>query len=347
MINALNSGAKVFMADLEDANSPTWDERDRGPGQPRRRGARNDRVDTPTRRPTGCGPRTSSRRWSCGRAAGTWSRSTSPSTASRSPPACSTSACTSSTTAGRALERGFGPYFYLPKLESHLEARLWNEVMVGGRGRPRSGPRHDPRDRADRDDHRRVRDGRDPLRAARAHLRPQRRPLGLHLQRRQALPHRPRLRAAGPRAGDDDHAVHAGLQRAPGQDLPQARGPRHRRHGRVHPQPPQARGDRGGPGQGPRGQAPRGRRRLRRDLGGPPRPGSDAHGRVRRRARLAHPTSSTRQRPDVDVQAADLLAVEPPEGGITDGGAARPTSTSASATWPPGSPAPGLPRSTT
>ncbi len=29
-----------------------------------------------------------------------------------------------------ALERGFGPYLYLPKLESHLEARLWNEVMV-------------------------------------------------------------------------------------------------------------------------------------------------------------------------------------------------------------------------
>ena len=29
-----------------------------------------------------------------------------------------------------ALERGTGPYFYLPKLESHLEARLWNDVFV-------------------------------------------------------------------------------------------------------------------------------------------------------------------------------------------------------------------------
>src|SRR5690606_35133785 len=27
------------------------------------------------------------------------------------------------------LERGTGPYFYRPKLESHLEARLWNEIF--------------------------------------------------------------------------------------------------------------------------------------------------------------------------------------------------------------------------
>ena len=32
--------------------------------------------------------------------------------------------------AGRLLERGTGPYFYLPKLESHLEARLWNDAFV-------------------------------------------------------------------------------------------------------------------------------------------------------------------------------------------------------------------------
>src|SRR5207302_9923008 len=28
------------------------------------------------------------------------------------------------------LARGSGPYFYLPKLESHLEARLWNEIFI-------------------------------------------------------------------------------------------------------------------------------------------------------------------------------------------------------------------------
>ncbi len=32
--------------------------------------------------------------------------------------------------AGPLLERGAGPYFYLPKMESHLEARLWNDVFV-------------------------------------------------------------------------------------------------------------------------------------------------------------------------------------------------------------------------
>ena len=51
------------------------------------------------------------------------------STAGRCPRGCSTSACTS-TAAERQLERGSGPYFYLPKLESHLEARLWNDVFV-------------------------------------------------------------------------------------------------------------------------------------------------------------------------------------------------------------------------
>lgn len=32
--------------------------------------------------------------------------------------------------AQRQIDRGFGPYFYLPKMESHLEARLWNDVFV-------------------------------------------------------------------------------------------------------------------------------------------------------------------------------------------------------------------------
>ena len=42
VINALNSGARGFMADFEDANSPTWREHGRRPGQPRRRRARLD-----------------------------------------------------------------------------------------------------------------------------------------------------------------------------------------------------------------------------------------------------------------------------------------------------------------
>ena len=33
-------------------------------------------------------------------------------------------------TARQLLDNGQGPYFYLPKMESHLEARLWNEIFV-------------------------------------------------------------------------------------------------------------------------------------------------------------------------------------------------------------------------
>ena len=61
-----------------------------------------------------------------------------------------------------------------PALERRLQLRP---------GRARHPARHDPRDGADRDDPRRLRDGGDPLRAARPRRRPQRRPLGLHLQR--------------------------------------------------------------------------------------------------------------------------------------------------------------------
>ena len=52
--------------------------------------------------------------------------------ACRSRPACSTSGCTCSTTAPSRSRQGSGPYFYLAKLESHHEARLWNEVFVHG-----------------------------------------------------------------------------------------------------------------------------------------------------------------------------------------------------------------------
>ena len=62
--------------------------------------------------------------------AGTWSSGTSRSTASPSRPACSISASTSSITVAACSTRGTGPYLYLPKLESHLEARLWNDVFT-------------------------------------------------------------------------------------------------------------------------------------------------------------------------------------------------------------------------
>ena len=151
----------------------------------------------------------------------------------------STSACTSS-----AITRATGRYLYLPKLESHLEARLWNDVFAwtqDGSGCSRD----DQGDRPDRDDPRGVRDGRDPVRAARPLGRPECRSLGLHLQRHQEARSPARVRAAGPRRRDDGRAVHARLLRAARQDLPSPRRVRDGRHGRLHPVPPRRRGERG------------------------------------------------------------------------------------------------------
>ncbi len=201
-VNALNSGASVWMADFEDATSPTWDGVVSGQlnlvdvlerridftsddGKEYRLG---DGLPTIVVRPRG---------WHLpekhlcidGR----------PASASIVDFALYFFHC-----ARRQLAGGSGPYFYLPKLENHLEARLWNDVFRRAQellGIPRG---HDPRDRAHRDDHRGVRDGGDPLRAARALGGAERRPVGLLLQRHQELRRESALRAARPRHGDDD-----------------------------------------------------------------------------------------------------------------------------------------------
>ena len=93
-INALNSGADGFMADFEDANSPTWRQHDR-----RAPVTCADAIDgtisyrDPDGKPTGS--RTAPRRSWCGRAAGTWSEKHLLVESSRCPARCSTSACTS------------------------------------------------------------------------------------------------------------------------------------------------------------------------------------------------------------------------------------------------------------
>ena len=71
--------------------------------------------------------------------------------------------------ARRLLRSGTAPYFYLPKMESHLEARLWNDVFVLRR-RTRLGiPRGTIKATVLIETlPGRVRDGRDPVRAARA-----------------------------------------------------------------------------------------------------------------------------------------------------------------------------------
>ena len=100
VINALNSGAKVFMADCEDSLTPTWDNVVQG--QINLRDA-VDPHDQLQRIPTASSIASTrrSRRCSCARAAGISTRSTCSSTASRRPARSSTSACTCSTTMRR------------------------------------------------------------------------------------------------------------------------------------------------------------------------------------------------------------------------------------------------------
>ena len=53
--------------------------------------------------------------------------------------------------AQRLLDRGTAPYFYLPKMEHHLEARLWNDVFTFAQEALGIPHGHDPRHGADRD----------------------------------------------------------------------------------------------------------------------------------------------------------------------------------------------------
>ena len=186
MINALNSGARVFMADLEDALSPTWAnvvggqaaliDAVRGTltfespeGKAYRVGEHPAQLVV---RPRGwhlieshvhgrrrAGERLAVRRRAVpvpqrGRAGRARIRAVPVPAQARVAPR------------GAALERGLHPR------------------AVGARRPARVGPG----DRPDRDDHRGVRDGRDPVRAARARGGAQRRALGLPVQRHQAVP---------------------------------------------------------------------------------------------------------------------------------------------------------------
>src|SRR3954453_2294950 len=127
VINALNSGARGFMADFEDSNSPTWSNMIEGQvnlidaiertitftqddGKEYRL---NDEVATLLVRPRG------------------WHLPEKHMTISGAPLAAALVdfGLYFFHNARRLLEHGSGPYFYLPKMESHLEARLWNDVF--------------------------------------------------------------------------------------------------------------------------------------------------------------------------------------------------------------------------
>ena len=127
LINALNSGASVFMADFEDSLSPTWENVVAGhwavSEAVRRRltfqtdekaYALNDSVATLCIRPRG------------------WHLDEAHVLVDGSPVSASIFdfGIWFFHNARELLDRGSGPYLYLPKLESHLEAALWNRIFI-------------------------------------------------------------------------------------------------------------------------------------------------------------------------------------------------------------------------
>jgi len=128
IINALNSGAKVFMADFEDSLSPTWDGTIQGQINLRDAVNRTISYTAPEGKQYALQQQTATllvrpRGWHL--------------------PEKHIFIDGKQVSGGlfdfglyffqnvkALLEHGTGPYFYLPKLESHLEARLWNDTFV-------------------------------------------------------------------------------------------------------------------------------------------------------------------------------------------------------------------------
>jgi malate synthase len=128
MINALNSGARCFMADFEDANSPTWANCVEGQANLIDAIERTIELTTPEGKEYRLNEETAvlivrPRGWHLPERHVLVDGA--PISASLFDFGLYLFHC-----AGRLLDAGSGPYFYLPKLESHLEARLWNEVFV-------------------------------------------------------------------------------------------------------------------------------------------------------------------------------------------------------------------------
>ena len=127
VINALNSGAQVFMADFEDANSPTWSNMLEG---------QRNLFDAVRRSITFNNP--DGRFYQLKESIATllvrprgWHLDEKHMLVDGLPVPGSLFdfGLYFFHNARELLEQGSGPYFYLPKLESHLEARLWNDVF--------------------------------------------------------------------------------------------------------------------------------------------------------------------------------------------------------------------------
>ena len=129
IINALNSGAKVFMADFEDSTTPTWDNVIEGQLNLRDAVRRTITFSDPTTGKAYKLIETPAVLFVRNRG---WHLDEAHIFVDGEPMSGSLFdfAMYSFHNAKELLARGSGPYFYLPKLESHLEARLWNDVFV-------------------------------------------------------------------------------------------------------------------------------------------------------------------------------------------------------------------------
>jgi malate synthase len=128
MINALNSGARVFMADFEDSLSPTWSNIVAGQGNCIDAVRRTIDFTSPEGKRYALGHRTATL---VVRPRG-WHLSDRHVYVDGAPVSASLLdfGLYFHHNAGALIASGSGPYFYLPKLESHREARLWNDVFL-------------------------------------------------------------------------------------------------------------------------------------------------------------------------------------------------------------------------
>jgi malate synthase len=128
IINALNCGANVYMADFEDANTPLWTNNVQG--QLNLRDAIRRRIDYVS--PEGKAYRLNERTATLFVRPRGWHLPEKHVIVDGEPisGAIFDFALYFFHNAKELIARGSGPYFYLPKLESHLEARLWNDIFV-------------------------------------------------------------------------------------------------------------------------------------------------------------------------------------------------------------------------
>ncbi len=127
MINALNSGARVFMADLEDSLSPTWTNVVEGQANLAEAVRRTLSLDSPDGKRYRLAPTIATL---VVRPRG-WHLDESHVLMDGAPMSASLFdfGLYFFHNARELVDRGTAPYFYLPKTESHLEARLWNDVF--------------------------------------------------------------------------------------------------------------------------------------------------------------------------------------------------------------------------